>query len=75
MRKISYLQLQKKFSGKIVALDKKEKEVIAAGKKFSELFKKIEMKGFKPKNLVFVGPIQKAGTINVYYFSLREKAY
>lgn len=75
MRKISYLYLQKKFSGKIVALDKKEKEVIAAGKKFPELFQKLEIKGLKPKNLVFVGPIQKAGTINVYHLSLREKAY
>lgn len=73
MKKISYLQLQKKYSGKVVALDKKESQVIAVGKKFPSLFKKLESKGFSPQDSIFVGPIQKAGTTNVYFFSLSEK--
>lgn len=66
MKKISYLYLQKKYAGNIVALDKKESQVVAVGKKFSEIFKKLKAKQLSPQNYVFVGPIQKPGTINVY---------
>ena len=75
MKKISYIYLQKRFPGHLVALDKDEKEVVAYGKKFSELFEKLEKKHLSPKNVIFVGPVQKSGTINVYRLSLREKIY
>lgn len=63
--KISYIYLQKKYPGNIVALDRKEKQVIAYAKKFSQLFKKLEKKHLKERNYVFIGPVQKLG-INVY---------
>jgi hypothetical protein len=75
MRKISYLYLQKKYSGKIVVLNKEEKQILAVGKKFPEIFAKLKLKNLTPENCVFVGPVQKAGTINVYIISLREKNY
>lgn len=75
MKKISYIYLQKKYPGHIVALDREEREVIAYAKKFSQLFKKLEKKQLSPKNYVFVGPVQKSGSINVYRLSLREKIY
>lgn len=75
MRKITYLTLQKKYPGQIVALDRDEKYILAVGKKFEQIFKKLEKKNLKPKNCVFVGPIQKAGTINVYLLSLRKKSH
>lgn len=70
MKKISYLYLQKKYCGKIVALDPKETKVITSGKKFSEIFKKLAQKNIEPKACVFVGPVQKPKSINVYLFSL-----
>jgi len=75
MKKITYVYLQKKYPGLLVALDKDEKEIVASGKKFSILFKKLEKKHLNPKNVVFVGPVQKSGSINVYRLSLREKIY
>lgn len=74
MKKISYVYLQKKYPGNIVALDREEKRVVAYGRKFSEIFKKLQMKKLTPKNYIFVGPIQKSGTINVYLLSLRKKS-
>ena len=75
MKKISYVDLQKNYAGNIVALDKEEKHIIAAGKKFSEIIKKLKAKRLNPQNFVFVGPIQKSGTVNVYIFSLRKKTH
>jgi len=62
MKKISYLQLQNKYPKKIVALDRKEKKVLAVGKKFTEIFKKLKNSHLNIKNAVFVGPVQQAGT-------------
>ena len=66
MKKITYLTLQKKYPGQIVALDQDEKYILAVGKRFKEIFKKLEKNHLNPKSCVFVGPIQKSGTINVY---------
>lgn len=73
MKKISYLSLQKKYTGKIVALDKRESQIVAVGIKFPDIVKKLKAKSLDPKECIFVGPIQKAGTINVYIVSLSEK--
>ena len=72
MKKISYTQLQQKYPLKVVALDKKESKVVAAARQFKELFQKLNNLKVNLKDCIFVGPIQKKGTINVY-FSLREK--
>ena len=72
MKKISYAQLQTKYPLKIVALNGKENKVVAAAKQFKELFQKLNSLKVNLKNCIFVGPIQKKGTINVY-ISLRAK--
>ena len=74
MKKISYVDLQKKYPRKLVALDKHEQRVLESAARFGELFKKLALRDIDPKDCVFVGPIQKQGTINVY-FSLRAKAH
>lgn len=71
MKKISYLTLQKKYPQKVVVLDKNESKVLAVGKKAKELLRQLAEKKIKLQNVVFVGPISKQGTINVY-FSLRK---
>ena len=73
MKKISYIQLQKKYAGKLVALSGKEDRVISVGKSFNEIFLKIKNMGLNPKDCVFVGPVGKMGAINVYAVSLRKK--
>ena len=65
MKKISYIYLQKKYPGNLVVLDKEERSVVAYGKKFSELFKKLEKKHLSERSVVFVGPVQKSG-IGIY---------
>lgn len=72
MKKISYAKLQDKYPRKLVALDMREQNVIAIGARFADLFKKLQSRNIDPKDCVFVGPIQKRGTINVY-ISLRAK--
>lgn len=66
MGKIHYFQLQKKYPEKIVALDKEEKRVLAYGNEFEEIFKKLKRAKVDPKDCIYVGPIQKQGTISVY---------
>ncbi len=66
MKKISYDQLQKKYSGQLVALNKLQNKVVAVGKKIDDVFKKLQKQNLKPTDTVLVGPIQKAGAINVY---------
>ncbi len=72
MKKISYEQLQKKYSGQLVALNKVQNKVVAVGKKIDDVFKKLQRQKLKPADTVLVGPIQKAGSINVY-ISLSNK--
>lgn len=75
MSKISYLSLQKKYAGKIVALDKRERHILAVGKRFPEIFAKLKLMNLSPQNCTYVGPIQKSGAINVYRIPLRKKTY
>ncbi|MBI3955986.1 hypothetical protein HY339_01910 [Candidatus Gottesmanbacteria bacterium] len=74
MKKISYDQLQKKYSGQLVALNKVQNKVVAVGKKIDDVFKKLQRKKLKPADTILVGPIQKAGSINVY-ISLSNKTH
>ena len=66
MKKISYLQLQKKYSGQLVALNKMQSRVVAVGKKIDDVFKKLQKQNLKPADTVLMGPIQKVGAVNVY---------
>lgn len=66
MKKITYLYLQQKYPGYIVALDKEERHIVAYGRKFDEVYRKLAAKNLSPQSCVFIGPIQKSGTINVY---------
>lgn len=74
VKKISYLQLQKRYEGKLVALSSKEDRVVGVGRTFKEIFSKIKSLGLNPKDCVYVGPVGKMGAINVYAVSVREKA-
>lgn len=67
MKKISYAQLQKKYSGKLVVLNKIQSRVVAAGKGIDDVYKKMKKKNLKPSDTVLFGPIQKAGAINVFF--------
>lgn len=64
--KNSLFSAAKKYPEKIVALDKEEKRVLAYGNEFEEIFKKLKRAKVDPKDCVYVGPIQKQGTISVY---------
>lgn len=74
MKKISYSVLQKKYSGNVVALDRKEQRVVAFGRRFPEIFSKLKAEHIDPRQCVYLGPIQKAGAINVYFVSVRNQA-
>lgn len=64
--RISYINLQKKYPGKIIALSKKEDKVLAAGKDVVEVEKELLEKGFLPEQVIFWGPIEEYGRTSVY---------
>jgi len=66
MKQISYTTLQKKYPGKIVAIDEKTGRVIAFGDTALDVDQRVKKKGKSPEKVVFLGPIEKPGTINVY---------
>lgn len=74
MKKISYAQLQEKYPKQIVALDRDETHVVASGSAFDEIFQVLKKKSVNPKDVVFIGPVQEKGMINVYV-SVRDQAY
>lgn len=65
MAKVSYASLQKKYYGKMVALTKDEDKIIAASKDITTLFKKIEKSGYAKEDCVFVGPVERQGTVSI----------
>lgn len=74
MKKISYTHLQKKYPLQVVALNHNETRVLAAGKRFSAILKELKRISVDPKNCIYIGPIQRYGTINIY-LSLQSKKY
>lgn len=64
--KVSYVNLQKKYPGQVVALNQRESKVLAAGKDVVEIEKKLQKKGFSPEEVIFLGPIEQYGRICVY---------
>lgn len=66
MKNISYTTLQKKFSGKLVAVSEDKKKVVASGKTSQELEKILRGKGIDPATCLFLGPIEQYKQISVY---------
>lgn len=72
-KKNFYIYLQKHYAGKYVAYSEKSEEILAVGKSFTELEKKLEKKKANFEEVVFSGPIQKPNRIYVYFFPLQAK--
>lgn len=72
-RKIDYIDLQKKYAGKVVLLNQAETKVLATGKTGPEIMRKIKEKGLEKIKFVIEGPIAKPSAINVY-ISICHKA-
>lgn len=66
MKNISYTTLQKKFSGKVVAISEKEEKVLASGRTSEELEKILKKKRVDPTTCIFLGPIEQYKQISVY---------
>ncbi len=66
MKNISYTTLQKKFSGKMVAVSEKMGKVVASGKTSEELEQILKKKRVDPTTCVFLGPIEQYKQVSVY---------
>lgn len=66
MKYVSYVTLQKKYPGKIVALRKDQRKVVAAEKTTELLEKILKAKGVNPETCLFLGPIEKYKQISAY---------
>ena len=65
MAKIEMYQLQKKYSGKIVLLNKSETKVVAVGKTFTEINLQLAKKKRDISDYVIVGPVPRHDTIQI----------
>lgn len=65
MDKTSYISLQKKYPGKLVALSKKGL-VVAFGKTTEVLEKELKKKKLNPRDCLFLGPVEQYNQISVY---------
>jgi len=70
MKKISYLDLQKKYPEKVVALDKSEQKILAVGTTGQDILNALKRKKLELQHVILVGPIQRKETINVYLESI-----
>lgn len=66
MKNTSYVSLQKKYPGQLVAILEKIGEVVASGKTVQEVEKQLKSKNVDPKNCLFLGPIEKYNQISAY---------
>ena len=66
MKNVSYVTLQKKYPGKIVAFIENQGKVVASGKTTEQLEKTLKVKGIDPTTCIFFGPIEKYKQISVY---------
>lgn len=67
MKKIQYYDLQEKYPGKIVALNRQETKVLAVARRADQVVDKILKNKIPLSNIILMGPIQPAGKINVYF--------
>ena len=64
--KIPFSELQKKYGGKYVLMDKPNGKIVAVSKKLGEAFKEAEKKGYK---LPFAQFVEPANIIAIYEVS------
>ncbi len=67
--KLSYKQLQQKYGGKYVLMDKVDGKVVAVAKRLDKAFEQAEKKGHQYPFVQFVEP---NNVIAIYEVSLRE---
>ena len=67
MKKIQYYDLQKKYEGKLVALNKKETKILAVAHRADQLVEKVKKQHIPISNIIVMGPIQRSGAIIVYF--------
>ncbi len=66
MNNASYIAIQKKYPGKLVAISKQEGKVVASGKSSEVLEKELKRKKLNPSEYLFLGPIERYNQISVY---------
>ena len=66
MKNISLSTLQRKYSGKVVAVSEKEGKVVASGKTTQELEEILKKKRVDPTSCIFLGPIEQYRQISAY---------
>lgn len=74
LRRDFHMYLRKHYAGKYVAYLKMEDKILAVGKTFAEVEKKLEKQKVNFDNVVFSGPVQEYGRTYVYLLPIREKA-
>lgn len=63
--KIAYSQIQKDYPDEIVAMDPEQTQIVAHAKSFSALISQLQNSGENPQDFVYLGPVQKPGTVSV----------
>ena len=66
MKNISYVTLQKKYPGKLVAILADIGKVVASAENTKEIEKVLKKKNVDPKKCLFLGPIEQFNQISVY---------
>ena len=66
MLNVSYTSLQKKYSGKLVAILEDAGKVVASGKTVQEIEKQLKKKSVNPEKCLFPGPIERYNQISAY---------
>lgn len=66
MKNTSYINLQKKYPGKLVAILESEGKVAASGKTVQEVEKQLKKKNIDPEKCLFLGPIERYNQISAY---------
>ncbi|MBI4067445.1 hypothetical protein HY407_03605 [Candidatus Gottesmanbacteria bacterium] len=66
MKNLSYVTLQKKYPGKLVAISEKEGKVLASAFTSQQLEKVLREKKIDPTTCLFLGPIERYNQIRAY---------
>ena len=62
---INLAQLEKDYTGQIVALDPDTQTVLASARSFPALFNKLKRLQIKPQDCQFLGPLGKPNTVKI----------
>lgn len=65
-RQISLIQLQKRYTGKLIALSKNREQILASADDSRELLLKLQKKKIKINQVILSGPIQEPKRTYVY---------